>query len=64
MLKSIKNLGESLTKEQQREVKGGFNLPRTCRTNRDCLAGSPFLFPGDVSCRFSFLFGSKTCVFN
>ena len=64
MLKTIKNLGESLTKEQQRKVKGGFfGLPRFCRSNRDCIV--PPLGIGDVSCvggsRFSY---NGRCIFN
>ncbi len=63
MLKTIENLGKSLTKDQQREVKGGFNLPRFCRTNRDCQVFP--LGPGDVSCVGGGRFGPwGSCIFN
>ncbi|WP_095071250.1 hypothetical protein [Tenacibaculum jejuense] len=65
MLKNIQSLGKSLTNTEQKEVKGGFSNPggRTCRTNRDCYEGHPYLGPGDISCRYSFG-GVKRCIFN
>lgn len=65
MLKNIKNLGKSLTKKEQKEVNGGFVGGMPCRTNKDCWDASPYLGPGDVSCRYSFFGGGrKVCVFN
>jgi len=64
MINKIKNLGKSLTKTQQREIQGGFIGGRRCNNNADCWALSPFLGPGDVSCRRSFFSDQKVCQFN
>lgn len=63
MLKSMKDLGQSLTKEQQRQIKGGF-APTPCNTNGDCWNSHPYLGPGDVSCRYSSWNYRKMCQLN
>ncbi|WP_075343216.1 hypothetical protein [Tenacibaculum agarivorans] len=65
MLENIQNLGNELSKNQQKKVKGGFGtIP--CRSNRDCWDAYAFLGPGDVSCRENILgFGfERVCTFN
>jgi len=64
MIKNLKNLGKTLTKGQQKEVKGGNIGGSPCNNNADCWAMSPFFGPGDVSCRSSFFSPHKVCVFN
>ncbi|MBQ4822710.1 hypothetical protein [Aquimarina sp. MMG016] len=64
MIKNLENFGKSLTKEQQKEINGGNIGGRRCNTNRDCWDSSPFLGPGDVSCRYSPFSSFKVCVFN
>ena len=64
MLKNIENLGKSLTKTQQKEVKGGV-AGMICYSHSDCWNASMYLGPGDVSCRYSYFGGYyKVCVFN
>ena len=63
MLKDVVNLGKSLTKEQQREVNGGYAGMR-CNTNADCWDTHPFLGPGDISCRYQNGSGYKVCIYN
>jgi len=65
MVKSIQNFGKSLTKNQQKEIHGGFDNPggRICTRHTDCYGSHPFLGPGDISCRYSFG-GVKRCIFN
>ncbi len=64
MINKIKNLGNSLTKEQQRKINGGSVAGRRCNTNADCWNLSPFLGPGDVSCRNSPFSSYRVCQFN
>lgn len=63
MLKNISNLGKTLTKGEQKSVKGGFIGGMRCRTNRDCWDLSEYTGPGDVSCRQSPFSPFKVCVF-
>jgi len=66
MIKNVKKLGIVLTKEIQKEVKGGFNVGgMPCNSHRDCWDASPYLGPGDVSCRYSYFYPYQSvCVFN
>ncbi len=65
MLKSIQDLGKSLTRQQQQLVKGGNIGGLPCNSHQDCWNASPYLGPGDVSCRTHFFSGDrKVCVFN
>ncbi|WP_298320813.1 hypothetical protein [uncultured Aquimarina sp.] len=64
MIDKIKNLGNSLNKEQQKEINGGNIAGRRCNSNSDCWNMSPFLGPGDVSCRYTPFSGFKVCLFN
>ncbi len=74
----MKNLGRKLSGKEQKEIKGG-NIGNIggmfCRSHQDCWNASPYLGPGDVSCRSSngsgedgyYNFGqrgNKVCVFN
>ena len=64
MLKNVARLGKSLTKEDQKNVTGGYPGMR-CNTNADCWESSPYLGPGDISCRYGYFgTGYKVCVFN
>lgn len=63
MLKTIQTLGQSLTKEQQQEIKGG-SAGMPCNTNRDCWDSHPYLGPGDISCRYNPWGHGKVCQFN
>ena len=64
MIKNVKKLGSALTKEAQKSINGGNIGGMRCNSNSDCWDASPYLGPGDVSCRRSFFSSGKVCVFN
>ncbi|MFD2561961.1 hypothetical protein [Aquimarina rubra] len=64
MINNIKKLGTVLTRTQQKTINGGNIAGRRCNTNSDCWDLSPFLGPGDVSCRYSSFSSYKVCQFN
>jgi len=65
MLKRVKKLGEVLTRKEQKSISGGNIGGLPCNSNKDCWDASPYLGPGDVSCRYSFFgYSGKVCVFN
>ncbi len=67
MTNKMKNLGRVLSSKEQKVISGGHIGGMPCRSNRDCWDASPYLGPGDVSCRYSpfgFSGGNKVCVFN
>ncbi len=65
MIKNVKKLGKTLTKAEQKTLKGGAGVAgMRCNTNRDCWDASPFLGPGDVSCGYNFFSPYRVCVYN
>ena len=61
MLKNISNLGTTLSKEEQKDINGGFfGFGNRCSRNSDCYG--QFLGPGDVFCTGS-IFNPGSCQF-
>jgi len=52
MIKKMKSLGKTLTKQQQKEVNGGFGFGSSCRRASECqFIFGPHINPtGDYSC--------------
>lgn len=64
MIKNLKTLGVVLTKTEQKSINGGSIAGLPCNSSKDCWDASPYLGPGDVSCRQSPFNSFKVCVYN